>query len=227
MSELRNGSDEEVMYERDEDRLSSLLFPDRVLDPEYEEYLSSLASYSFDQLAKEPSMRIAEGNRIKQEMEGIAFKNYKSFIHASDCVTLVHQGMSAINVHLNSTLNNLNSLHESCANFVNDAQEIRRQQSIHKVTLLHNTSLTELLEIPQLMDTFIHKELYEEALQLERHTAELKRSYGNNKIIVGIAKEVEICTNVMLRQLHDQLRSKELQLPQCMKVMGYLRRLGY
>jgi len=29
----------------------------------------------------------------------------------------------------------------------------------------------------------------------------------------------------MLRQLHEQLRTKELQLPQCMKIVGYLRRL--
>ncbi|PRP82303.1 oligomeric Golgi complex subunit 8-like [Planoprotostelium fungivorum] len=198
---------------------------ERPFDPEYDTYLASLASRSFEQLSREPALLVSEGNRIKQEMESVAFKNYKSFIHASDCVSLVRYGMSEISVHLNSTLNNLASLHDACSTFVSNAQETRRQQIINKTTLVHHTQLLELLEIPQLMDTFIRSELYEEALQLERHTAELKRTHGSHKVIESIVREVEYCTTVMLRQLHDQLRTKELQLPQCMKIVGYLRRL--
>lgn len=39
-----------------------------------------------DQLAKEPELMQAECSRVKQQLEDLAFKNYKALISANDCI---------------------------------------------------------------------------------------------------------------------------------------------
>jgi hypothetical protein len=60
-------------------------------DEEYNKYLSSLTSYSLDRLTKEPDMLKHEAIKIRQQMEELAFKNYKAFILTSDCVRTTHR----------------------------------------------------------------------------------------------------------------------------------------
>jgi hypothetical protein len=39
-----------------------------------------------EQLAKEPELMQAECVRVKQQLEDLAFKNYKALISANDCI---------------------------------------------------------------------------------------------------------------------------------------------
>ncbi|GFH07601.1 conserved oligomeric Golgi complex subunit 8, partial [Haematococcus lacustris] len=66
-------------------------------------------------------------------------------------------------------------------------------------------ALVELLEVPQLMDSCVRNGVYDEALDLQAFVS-----------AVG---------HTMLQQLLARLRSS-IQLPECLRVMGYLRRIA-
>lgn len=75
-----------------DDRLVSILFPDKTqIDVEYERYLSHLTNMSLEKLSKEPERLSQDGRQIKEEMEKMAFKNYKSFIQTANCVQDLHK----------------------------------------------------------------------------------------------------------------------------------------
>lgn len=120
----------------------------------------------------------------------------------------------------------LPQLSGSCKDFVGQGQKITAKSQINKLALQHHTQLLELLEIPQLMDTCVRNGFYEEALQLDAFVQKLKKAFGTVRVVNDIAEEVKKCTDVMIFQLHHELRSNNVQLPVCLRIIGYLKRLG-
>jgi hypothetical protein len=53
---------------------------------EYESYLFSLSSAAFQQLMKEPEKLHDEAEKMKKQMQDLAFTHYKAFIQTSECI---------------------------------------------------------------------------------------------------------------------------------------------
>eukprot|EP00027_Filamoeba_sp_ATCC50430_P004536 CAMPEP_0168555300 /NCGR_PEP_ID=MMETSP0413-20121227/8255_1 /TAXON_ID=136452 /ORGANISM="Filamoeba nolandi, Strain NC-AS-23-1" /LENGTH=644 /DNA_ID=CAMNT_0008586129 /DNA_START=51 /DNA_END=1985 /DNA_ORIENTATION=- len=215
-----------------EEGLFNLLLPQDVQSKiseddqrDYENYLATLTTYSLERLNKEPSNLSHEHASIKQQMEELAFTNYKAFIQTSTCLQNIHGNMGELNVHVNNMLHNLPNLSAGCKEFATKAQAINKRRGVNRNTLQNYTTILELLEIPQLMDTCVRNGLYDEALELEAYTQKLAKQHPKNSIIADIREEVTQSTEVMLFQLHQQLKSA-IQLPVCLRVVGFLRRLG-
>ena len=63
--------------------------------------------------------------------------------------------MGELNVHVNSMLHNLPNLSAGCKDFSSKAQTINKRRGVNRNTLQNYSTLLELLEIPQLMDTCV------------------------------------------------------------------------
>lgn len=77
----------------------------------------------------------------------------------------------------------LPQLSDLCENFVDASRQLNNQRRLNSLTLTHNGQLLEILEIPQLMETFIKNDGFEEALELASYVRRLAFKHGHIPLI--------------------------------------------
>eukprot|EP00850_Spirogloea_muscicola_P000291 SM000001S04693 [mRNA] locus=s1:1686160:1693987:+ [translate_table: standard] len=188
-------------------------------------YLSELLSYSLEHLSKEPELLRTEAERIQRQMQEVAIGHYRAFIAAAEAVQSIRKEIAKVDLHLESLIQEVPKLTNGCNQFMEDAQNIVEKRRLNRTTLATQPTLLDLLEIPQLMDTCVRNGNYDEALDLEAFVSKLATMHAKLPVIQALAEEVRQITQSMLSQLLQRLRSS-IQLPECLRVIGYLRRLA-
>ncbi|XP_074523137.1 conserved oligomeric Golgi complex subunit 8 [Halichoeres trimaculatus] len=212
----------------DESILASIFkdsFPDSWRDnPDFTAYLSELISFGVEKLSREPERLAEERAQILQQTRELAFSNYQTFIRTADCTEHIYRDFGRVESSVSRLLDKLPSFGERCRGFMKEAEEIGTSRRMNSLTLNRHTEILEILEIPQLMDTCVRNGYYEEALELAAYVKRLEKKHSSLPVIQGIVREVRQSTQLMLNQLLQQLRSNS-QLPVCLRVIGYLRRM--
>ncbi|XP_067392840.1 conserved oligomeric Golgi complex subunit 8 [Emydura macquarii macquarii] len=192
--------------------------------PELAGYLAELAGLGLEALGREPG-RLAEERALgAAHTRRLAFAHYKTFIRSAECTGRTGRGFGGIERGLARLLGRLPGFQESCRAFMRDAEDIASSRRMNSLTLNRHTEILEILEIPQLMDTCVRNGYYEEALELAAYVRRLERKHASIPVVQGIVDEVRQSTQLMLNQLIQQLRTN-IQLPACLRVIGYLRRM--
>ncbi|XP_060924082.1 conserved oligomeric Golgi complex subunit 8 [Limanda limanda] len=212
----------------DESILASVFrdsFPDSWRDnPDFTAYLSQLSSFGLEELGREPERLAEERAQVLQQTRELAFSNYQTFIRTADCTQHIYRDFGRVEGGVSRLLDKLPGFREKCRSFVKEAEDIGASRRMNSLTLNRHTEILEILEIPQLMDTCVRNGYYEEALELAAYVKRLEKKHASLPVIQGIVREVRQSTQLMLNQLLQQLRSNS-QLPVCLRVIGYLRRM--
>ncbi|XP_063840859.1 conserved oligomeric Golgi complex subunit 8-like [Scylla paramamosain] len=211
------------------EEVANLLFEDGIPDgwnenDDFPNYIIQLASCGVEKLGKESAHLHEERNAILDQTKDLAYTNYKTFIHTADCSKTIYNDFTSVESHLEGLSSCLPNLRTSVESFLATSKNLAQSRHLTSLTLTKHTQLLEILELPQLMDTCVRNGYYEEALEIVAYVRRLEKKHTDIPIIVGIVKEVQAGTRLMLSQLLAQLRSP-LALPQCLKVIGLLRRL--
>ncbi|KAF7667826.1 hypothetical protein LDENG_00045490 [Lucifuga dentata] len=193
-------------------------------NPDFTAYLSELCSFGLDKLNREPERLAEERAQILQQTRELAFSNYQTFIRTADCTELIYRDFGRVESSVSRLLDKLPGFREKCRGFMTEAEQIGASRRMYSLTLNRHTEILEILEIPQLMDTCVRNGYYEEALELAAYVKRLEKKHSSLPVIQGIVREVRQSTQLMLNQLLQQLRSNS-QLPVCLRVIGYLRRM--
>ncbi|KFO20030.1 conserved oligomeric Golgi complex subunit 8 isoform X1 [Fukomys damarensis] len=219
-----------ALGEVEDEGLLASLFRDRFPEAQWRErpdvgrYLRELSGSGLERLRREPERLAEERAQLLQQTRDLAFANYKTFIRGAECTERIHRLFGDVEASLGRLLDRLPSFQQSCRNFVKEAEEISSNRRMNTLTLNRHTEILEILEIPQLMDTCVRNSYYEEALELAAYVRRLERKYSTIPVIQGIVNEVRQSMQLMLSQLIQQLRTN-IQLPACLRVIGYLRRM--
>ena len=72
---------------------------------------------------------------------------------------------------------------EKCQSFCNASKEINTHRRLNSLTLTKNAELLEILEMPQLMESCLRSNHYNEALELSQYARQLGAKHGDNSII--------------------------------------------
>ncbi|KAL7606281.1 conserved oligomeric Golgi complex subunit 8 [Lactuca sativa] len=188
-------------------------------------YVSELLSFTLDRLHKEPELLRVDAERIRRQMQEVAVNNYRAFISAADALVSTRHEVSSIDKHLESLIAEVPKLTSGCSEFIESAEKILEQRKMNQTLLANHSTLLDLLEIPQLMDTCVRNGNYDEALDLEAYVSKLSTMHPKLPVIQALAAEVRQTTQSLLSQLLQKLRSN-IQLPECLRIIGYLRRIG-
>nr|XP_019612391.1 PREDICTED: conserved oligomeric Golgi complex subunit 8 [Rhinolophus sinicus] len=219
-----------ALGEVEDEGLLASLFRDRFPEAQWRErpdvgrYLRELSGSGLERLRREPERLAEERAQLLQQTRDLAFANYKTFIRGAECTERIHRLFGDVEASLGRLLDRLPSFQQSCRNFVKEAEEISSNRRMNTLTLNRHTEILEILEIPQLMDTCVRNSYYEEALELAAYVRRLERKYSSIPVIQGIVNEVRRSMQLMLSQLIQQLRTN-IQLPACLRVIGFLRRM--
>uniref|UniRef100_A0A061RI15 Conserved oligomeric Golgi complex subunit 8 n=1 Tax=Tetraselmis sp. GSL018 TaxID=582737 RepID=A0A061RI15_9CHLO len=188
-------------------------------------YLTELLSYSLDRLNKEPSLLLEDQSCIRRMMQDCAASHHSAFMEATKSLADVRDHMGSVNTHLRGMLEALPSLEEACASFSESSGQVVKRRQSHKQLQANHPQLLELLEVPQLMDTCVRNSNFDEALDLEAFVSKLAFLHPELKVVKGLHDEVKRISSAMRQQLLKRL-SGSIQLPECLRIIGYLRRMS-
>ncbi|XP_075489197.1 conserved oligomeric Golgi complex subunit 8-like [Primulina tabacum] len=192
---------------------------------EHQPYVSELLSFTLDRLHKEPELLRVDAERIRRQMQELAVGNYRAFIAAADALLEIREEVTSVDRHLESLIAQIPKLTSGCSEFVDSAEQILEKRRTNQTLLANHSTLLDLLETPQLMDTCVRNGNYDEALDLEAFIAKLTTMHPKIPVIQALAAEVRQTTKSLLSQLLQKLRSN-IQLPEYLRIIGYLRRIG-
>lgn len=142
-----------------------------------------MGSYKLDHLKKE-QIRLSEENKaVVEHTQDLAITNYKTFIQTSECSREIFKEFKDTEKQLDCLLEKLPTFNEKCLSFMKTSTEINTSRRLNSLTLKKNAQLLEILELPQLMDTCIRENKYEEALELAAHVQKMGSKHGNIPVI--------------------------------------------
>ncbi|XP_075242383.1 conserved oligomeric Golgi complex subunit 8-like [Convolutriloba macropyga] len=216
----------------DKQSLCQLLFADSadfidnsVLESdECQDYLDYMCSSGIENLLRQKDCFEEEKQIILKDTKKLASENYKTFIKSSECVSDINEKFTEIDGKLQSLAEQLPAFNQKFLTFNDEVGHILNQKRQNNQTLLKHNQLLETLEVTQLMDTCVRNHYYDEGLELCSFVRRLEKRLDHVPLIKSIAGDVDKLKQVMLQQLFHQLKGS-IQLPVCLKLIGYLRRM--
>ncbi|XP_029663097.1 conserved oligomeric Golgi complex subunit 8 isoform X2 [Formica exsecta] len=205
----------------------NLVFPENIPEswkenPEFYQYLLKLGGYDVDQLSKEPDHLSDEKNAVLQTTQELVFANYKTFIQTAESSREILNHFNETESRLDKLVQKIPKFIEKCQSFCDASKDINAHRRLNSLTLTRNAELLEILEMPQLMESCLRSNQYNEALELSQYARQLGVKHGDIPIISSIVAEIESSWSGMVGQVVGSLRG-DLPLPRCLQLVGLLR----
>lgn len=190
-----------------------------------EPYIEELCSYGVDKLTREPDDLNATCLRLKNELEEVSCGNYRALIESFECAGAVRDGVVEIRARLDDLVLALPKLGDATRQFSADVNEKQRDRELRLRAITEHRAIADILEMPRLMAALVAAELYDEALELRDNSLKLAALHPRETLICNVCDEMNILTQQMVLRLLVLLKNP-VQLPMCLRVVGFLRRLG-
>eukprot|EP00467_Chlorarachnion_reptans_P014290 CAMPEP_0114504440 /NCGR_PEP_ID=MMETSP0109-20121206/10219_1 /TAXON_ID=29199 /ORGANISM="Chlorarachnion reptans, Strain CCCM449" /LENGTH=204 /DNA_ID=CAMNT_0001682609 /DNA_START=27 /DNA_END=638 /DNA_ORIENTATION=+ len=176
-------------------------------------------------LEKEPEQLARSLRRVEGEIQRLATENYDGFLAGSQCIASTRRSAAAMGSCLDRVVERMPSLAQECEAFARDARAVAASRRVTRLMLRNQYRLLEVLELPQLISSCARVGMYEEALGLEALVRALVARYPNVPVLEDIRRQTRATMAAVKDQLLRLLEGR-LQLPACLRVVGYLRRVG-
>ncbi|XP_039313358.1 conserved oligomeric Golgi complex subunit 8 [Solenopsis invicta] len=205
----------------------NLIFPEGIPEswkenPNFYQYLSKLGGFDVDQLSKEPDHLSDEKNAVLQTTQKLVFANYKTFIRTAESSREILNHFNETESRLDKLVQKIPEFVGKCQSFCDTSKDINAHRRLNSLTLTRNAELLEILEMPQLMESCLRSNQYNEALELSQYARQLGMKHGDIPIISSIVAEIESSWSGMVGQVVGSLRG-DLPLPRCLQLVGLLR----
>ncbi|ORX60173.1 Dor1-domain-containing protein [Piromyces finnis] len=214
----------ELLNKNNFSKTNSIIDKKILEDEEYQQYINHLMTSSIEELKNEPQLIENHSKYIDQQLASVTFNNYKYFLDANLCSQGINKSLSSVSEKNDSMLNILGNVENACKDFTKSLDQFVDDKNRIKLILNHHSKIVEILEIPQLLDTFIRNGYYDEAMELKNHSKKILSSHTDSNLLQKILKEVEETSALMITQLIQLLRCN-IKLSLCIRIINYLRKM--
>lgn len=157
-------------------------------------YLHKLRSYKKENLKKDSVNLKDDLNNNELASQEIAFSNYPAFIKTAESSRQVLKGWNETTKNVESIIEKLPEFSQKCDFFVKATLEIQSTSRLNSLTMKRHVDLLEILELPQLMESSIREEKYEDALELASYVQKLGSKFENIPV-VNVSNSILISIN--------------------------------
>ncbi|KAA8490769.1 Conserved oligomeric Golgi complex subunit 8 [Porphyridium purpureum] len=194
-------------------------------DARVRRYLDELCGAGTERIMREPHVVAAEVDRLQGVLEDVACANYRALIESFDAAGAVRDGFSRLRGALQDSLQLLPELSEHVRTFSTSAWAQNEKRRVKASALHEYAHVLELLELPSLMLALTQSEHFDEALEVAAYVNKLRLLVRNEPLVQLVHLEVQAVVRRMVHQLLAFLK-QPVQLPACLRLVGFLRRLG-
>ncbi|CAI5740327.1 unnamed protein product [Hyaloperonospora brassicae] len=189
--------------------------------------MASLKTCSLEELKREPCRLQNQAESTTQQLRNLVLQHYHVFIQSNQCAGVVNDDLAELNERMVKIETAIPELQERFGELEKDLVDVVAKHDDTQYVLEHYLQLTELLEIPQLLEACILNELFDSALdvvQLAREMFDDDASASHNVVTKCLMREVVEMTKALRKRLLQKLR-EDLQLALCVRIVGHIRRL--
>lgn len=189
------------------------------------DYLDRLISLPLASLQKEPSSISSEASTVEAELTNLCYREYSTFISVYKSSTAIQTAFTDFDSSLDQLLDAVPDLEQACRQFSKQTSGLSSARTRAVLVKDHQEKLSNVLELPHLLETCIRNGYYQEAVELIDHSKRMSSKYPDAGIVKDVAKEVESVSQLMISQLLALLR-EPVKLPTLVKSIGFLRRIA-
>lgn len=146
-------------------------------------YLQKLRSYKKENLKKDTVNLKDDLNNLDLHTQEIAFSNYPAFIKTAESSRQVLKGWNETTKNVETLIEKLPDFSQKCDDFVRSTLDIQSASRLNSLTMKRHVELLEILELPQLMESSIREEHYEDALELAAYVQKLGAKFDNVPVV--------------------------------------------
>jgi len=199
--------------------------PTALTAPQVDSYMGELLSYSLERLQSEPRVLAEEAARLERHAQQVAVHNHRAFIDGSDALAAAQASLRQSIAQLDELLaGGVAGLSGACEQFAQTAAHTIAAGAANKALLASQSTLLDLLEAPSLAASCVRGGAYDEALDLQAFVARLAMLHPELLVARALKRRMDDVNAQMLASLLGRLRSSSLTLPECLRLVGYLRR---
>ena len=186
-------------------------------------YLDRVVSLPLDAIHAEPDAISAETSTVESELTNLCYRDFSTFTSVHKCSASVQSSLDGFAGSLARLLDSFPFLETECHAFVKRTHGLSLSRNQAMLVQAHQDKVSDLLEIPHLMETCVRNGHYQEALELAGHAKQLSARYVGTDLVDDVANEIDGIIQLMLTQLLGLLR-EPVKLPVLVRTIGFLRR---
>lgn len=199
---------------------------------DYSSTLSLIKPFnSLSELLEYPSVLSSETSLLTSELTSLCHSSHSTFLLLHSTSTTLSTSFQSLSTSLDSLLSTIPSLNAATLRFSEETRPILEERRKATLLLEQREKLTDLLDIPALIDSCARNGLYQEAIELSDHvqllSEQLRQSDGDSeklRIVRSLEREVEGSVKLMLSGLINTLKDR-VKPPALYRAMGFLRRM--
>ncbi|CDW55407.1 Conserved oligomeric Golgi complex subunit 8 [Trichuris trichiura] len=165
-----------------------------------------------------------ERANVLSNIRELAFSNYGTFIRTIRCSEEVKERYTGLHDDIEKLMKELRTVQDEGSQFLKTFQVMSVERSNLTAAKHSSEDVKKLFELSSLIEKCVRKGHYEEAFELIQLASRLGRCLGNIAIVFEVTEHVKNQRNYLLSSCLQQLRAP-LTLTQCLKLVGFLRRM--